>query len=1009
MNIAEEILKERYYQSGEDWPALCRRVAHAIAKGEAGKGMEEEFYDCLVNKKFLPNSPTLMNAGIDGTLSACFTVDVEDNMESIFDTVKDMAIIGKWGGGVGASWSKIRPNGSKVGSTNGVASGPVSFLSHVDSMAEVVKQGGRRRMAVMSILNVDHPDIKEFIKVKDDPTKLKNMNMSVMITDEFMNKVETGDKEALEIWNLIIEHAWRNSEPGVLFYDRINQDNFTPNIPINTTNPCVSGDTVILTNKGYVRIDNVEDQLTTIWNGYEWSNVIPHVTGYNQDLMLITFSDGSELKCTPYHKFVLKNGNIIEAQDLSIGLKLTKYKFPIIEGNINEDNKLMYTKGFYSGDGFYETNKDTYGIDLYGDKKELIDNLVYVYSRNDKCNGNDSRIYLRLDSSFNFDKCFVPDCNYSIQNRLSWLAGIIDSDGCKNSVEGSISIASINKEFLLNIKYMLNTVGINTHITLLRKACKRLLPDSNRDLKEYDCKECYRLTISATCVKTLLNLGLTLNRVIVNPQPNRDAGRFISVKSMELLDEKADKVYCFNEPKNHTGCFNGIMTAQCAEESMIPYSSCNLISIDLSKLVKDGLFDWEEFKYLIKTAIKFADSTIDVNKFPLKRIEEVTKSLRPVGLGVMGFSHCLIKLGVVYGSDKSHKFAKTLFDFMKNQSIEISNELGDKLGNFPYIENSTINTPRRNCYLRSIAPTGTIATIADSTSFSIEPLFSIAYERNVLNQTFKVFDPVFEEMIEKEGLDKDKIFNLVKGKSSIQNITEIPENIRKLFVTAHDLTPLQHVQMVATIQPYIDTGISKTVNAPSDITIKEVDELYRYAWKNGCKGITIYRAGSRDAPIKLEEKPVINKDYTAPNRTFGPTERITTGCGHFHCTVSGIDKENPLKVFNDSTTGGCKANLEAIGRLSSLCLRSGISKELVIKQLSKVKCDSCLQSSKATCKSCADGVAQSIKQYEIPGSIDITNMNISTDVKIKCSNCGKEFEANTKCSVCVHCGFSRCG
>jgi len=685
--IADEILKERYYQDGEDWEKLCRRVAHAISQGQAGQGMEEIFYDCLLNKKFLPNSPTLMNAGLDGTLSACFTVDVEDNMDSIFDTVKNMAIIGKWGGGCGNNWSTIRAKGSQVGSTNGVASGPVSFLEMVDTMAEVIKQGGRRRMAVMSILDVDHPDIKEFITVKDDSTKLKNMNMSVMITDEFMEKVENGNEDALDIWNLIIKYAWKNSEPGVLFYDRINKDNFTPQTPINVSNPC-------------------------------------------------------------------------------------------------------------------------------------------------------------------------------------------------------------------------------------------------------------------------------------------------------------------------------------SEESMIPYSSCNLISINLSKLVNDGIFNWNEFRNLIDIAIKFADSTIDVNKFPLKKIEEVTKSLRPVGLGVLGFAHCLIKLGIIYGSKESYEFADQLFSFMKTESIMSSTGLGDEFGYFPVVNESTVDVPRRNCYLRSIAPTGTIATIADSASFSIEPCFTIAYERNVLNQTFNVVDPLFEEMIVNAGLNKDRIFNLVKGKSSIQDIEEIPENIRKLFITAHDLSPEQHVKMIATIQPYIDTGISKTVNAPENITIDEVDALYKYAWKNGCKGITIYRANSREAPIKLDTPHKIDIDYKAPDTTFGPEVRISVACGHFLCSVTGVG-EQPLKITNSPTTGCCDANLEALQRISSLALRSGINPELITKQLDKVKCSACGSSPKAEHKSCAAGISSVIKLYDdfykSVGEVNLNNVNKSTNTLIKCTNCDKEFEPNTKCSVCPHCGYSRCG
>jgi len=1020
MEIAETVLKERYYQEGEDWAGLCRRVSHTVAQGEVGKGMEDVFFDCLYNKKFLPNSPTLMNAGLDGTLSACFTVEVNDNMDSIMDTVKDMAIIGKWGGGIGTNWSRIRPEGSQVGSTNGVASGPVSFLEMINTMADIVVQGGRRRIAIMSILDVDHADIKKFITVKSDRNKLKNMNMSVMIFDEFMEKVYNNDPEALDIWNLIIKQAHAEGEPGILFSSRINQDNFTPQIPIRESNPCVSADTVILTDKGYVRIDSVVDKTTKVWNGYEWSEVVPKVTGIDQDLMLIEFSDGSELKCTPYHKFILNDGTKVEAQDLYPGLKLTKYTFPIIDGTIKEDSKLMYTKGFYSGDGFFENSRNSPAIWLYGEKKNLIGRLCHLNSPNTY---TDSRIYLRLDRNIDFNKEFVPDATYTIDSRLAWLAGIIDSDGCKNSTEGSVAISSTNKEFLFKIKYMLNTLGVNAHVNIMHLSNLRMMPDGHGGLKEYDCKDSYRLTISAFDVKTLIRIGLKLYRVKVNPTPNRNSGRFIAVRSIKLLDNKADKVYCFNEPLNHTGCFNGIVAGNCAEECMIPYSSCNLISIDLSKLVIDGKFEWQEFWDLIEVAIKFADSTIDVNKFPLEKIEEVTKGLRPIGLGVAGFAHCLIKLGIVYGSEESYEFADELFKFLHDSSISISRKLAMEYGPFPWLDQSTVTTPRRNCYVNSIAPTGTIATIMN-TSFSIESVFTIAYERNVLNQTFNIFDPVFEEMIEAEGLDKDKIFNLVNKQPSIQHIEEIPEHIRKLFITAHDLTPEQHVRMVATIQKHIDTGVSKTVNVPENITIEEVDKIYRLAYELGCKGITIYRTGTRDAPIKLEEKPTkIETEYFAPDITFGPEQRVSVACGHFLCAVTGVD-EQPLKIINNATTGCCDANLEALQRICSLALRSGISPSLVTKQLDKVVCNACTKNPKAEFKSCAAGISHVIKLYDkyykAVGTINLDKPKTeekeikleqeqSVIKEITCNSCKKQFIPNAKCSVCPHCGYSRCG
>lgn len=687
--IADQILKERYYQEGEDWAGLCRRVAHAVAQGKAGEGMEEVFYQRLLNKEFLPNSPTLMNAGISGTLSACFTIAIEDDMESIFDAVKEGGMIGKYGGGFGVNLSKIRPKGSKVGSTNGVASGPVSFLQMFNTMADTVKQGGRRRIAMMAILDVTHPDIEEFILAKTNSDKLNNMNMSVMIPNSFMEAVSNNESKAVKIWNLIVKQAWTTGEPGILFYDRINQDNIIPEIPIRETNPC-------------------------------------------------------------------------------------------------------------------------------------------------------------------------------------------------------------------------------------------------------------------------------------------------------------------------------------AEEPMIPYSSCNLISIDVGKLVdSEGNFKWNKYERLIEEAVKFADATIDVNVFPLDKIRDVTTSLRPIGVGIMGFAYALIKQGIIYGSKESFVFAEKLTSVLKEISDSTSCKLAEKYGSFPACEKSILPYPRRNAYLNSIAPTGTISTIAE-TSFGIEPLFSISYTRHVIGKSFKVVDPLFKEMIIKEGLDLDKIINLIVDKPTIQDIKEIPLHIRKLFVTAHDITPFQHVSIVAACQGNIDTGISKTINMPKETTLQDVDAVFKQAYTSGCKGITIYRNGSRDAPIKTEAPKKIVEDYKAPDITFGPQERISVACGHFLCSVTGVD-EQPLKIINNATTGCCDANLQAIQRVCSLALRSGISPKLLTEQLDKVVCNACVKNPNATSKSCAAGISKVIKLYDkfykAVGSInlDVPSRDIKNDKGlVECPNCNEKYVKNTKCGVCPHCGYSKC-
>jgi ribonucleoside-diphosphate reductase alpha chain len=307
-----------------------------------------------------------------------------------------------------------------------------------------------------------------------------------------------------------------------------------------------------------------------------------------------------------------------------------------------------------------------------------------------------------------------------------------------------------------------------------------------------------------------------------------------------------------------------------------------------------------------------------------------------------------------------------------------------------------------------------ISTLAGGSSFSIEPIFSVAYTRNVLDDSFTVVDPLFEKMIKKTNLDYDKIIKLVTGKESIQDIIEIPKEIRELFVTAHDISPEQHVKMVATFQNEIDTGVSKTVNLPSNATIEKVDEILKMAYDEGCKGITVFRDGCRKAPITTEKKTEI--DSRAPDITYGVTQRIAVSCGHFLCNVSGID-DQPLKIINNATTGCCDANLHALQRIISLALRLGVSPALITEQLDKVICSACTHSDRATSKSCAAGMSSVIKLYDtfienkdkyntrigVPATYSIGSEN-----NIVCPECGKESKSYTKCFTCIHCGFSKC-
>jgi ribonucleoside-diphosphate reductase alpha chain len=291
---------------------------------------------------------------------------------------------------------------------------------------------------------------------------------------------------------------------------------------IETTNPCVTGETVILTDQGYKRIDSLINTEVTVWNGFDWSITVPRITGENQEIIDFEFSDGSKLACTPYHKFILADGNRIEAKDLYPGVKLAKFQFPVIYGNTEIDSKVAYTQGFYSGD----EQKDTNRIWLYEEKCNLIPYLA-VSAFSDQSSDRNKRIMASLNYQ-PMPKNFVPGVEFSINTRLNWLAGLFDSDGSITD-DSCIQIWSVNRDFLQEVKYLLNTLGVTGIISLGRKAGINSLPNNNGVQQDYECQDCWRLTISANNVLGLLDIGLNTHRLFVKSIPNRDASRFITV------------------------------------------------------------------------------------------------------------------------------------------------------------------------------------------------------------------------------------------------------------------------------------------------------------------------------------------------------------------------------------------------------------------------------------------------------------------------------------------------
>lgn len=369
---AETVLQRRYYLEGEDWSGLCARVARTVAAAEDERGRveyEEQFYNAIHDLDFLPNSPCLMNAGTDlGQLSACFVLPIDDTLDSIFSAVKNGALVNKTGGGTGYSFSKLRPKNSAVCSTNGVASGPVSFAQVFDAATDVIKQGGRRRGANMGVLDVSHPDIKEFIACKQDRNLLTNFNLSVAITDDFMNAVNGDENYALvdpstgettqevparEVFDLIVSSAWENGEPGVFFIDAANRANPTPWLgKILGTNPCWSGDTMVWTADGPQRFDALAESgkdvlvLTQDDEGHLFYSTMrsPRITAESAPLVKITFDNGTSVTCTPNHKLYLRSGGTILASELKQGDSISS----LYRHKANSKGYLKLTNGIES-------------------------------------------------------------------------------------------------------------------------------------------------------------------------------------------------------------------------------------------------------------------------------------------------------------------------------------------------------------------------------------------------------------------------------------------------------------------------------------------------------------------------------------------------------------------------------------------------------------------------------------------------------------------------------------
>ena len=869
--FSEKIFKDRYALTAEEtWEEACQRVANQMALAESPEKQaiyRQKFNEILVNNLFVPGGRIWYNSGRNNPqLLNCFVLTNQlDSKEGWGNISREMIITSMTGGGCGVDFSDVRPKGAPISGQKGECPGPVSLMELIDYNAKPVRAGGQRRVALMFSLDLDHPDVLDFLDAKLTKGRLSHANVSVRSkrTSDFIKAVKKDldwelswkgkfkkNIRARDLWQKIVKNAYESAEPGFLNWElALNESNIYYLEDLVTTNPCVTGDTEILTRKSYCRIDSVVDIEQEVWNGFEWSKVTPKITGYNQPLVLVTLSDGRTLTCTTYHRFEIAadyvgNKKSVLAKDLEPGMKLIKHNFPVVEGG--EEFEHAYTQGFISAEGM----DDYKYFSLYLPKKMCLNRLTG--GRLTSWNDDYKRGIFTVD--FNkYPKAFVPH-KWSLKSRLDWLSGLFDGDGTELK-EGGLQLASVNRPFLIEVQKLLSTLGVQSKVVSANKSGYKEMPNGKGSTSEYYCQNTYRICIGAVQMQALKHLGLKCERMSFDKTPQRDASQFVTIVDVTEAGT-ADVVYCFNEPKRHLGIFNGVLTGQCGEIALSSYDCCCLGHLVLTRFINNEGIDYALLGNTIRSAVRFLDNVLTVNSYPIPEMKDKSHKIRRIGLGTTGLADALATLNLKYGSEEGNKFIDKLYRFISKAAYEASVMLAVEKGAFPAcqpqkhiesdfmkrmpvkIKSLVLEHGIRNCAILTIAPTGTVSILSGNCSSGIEPMFAPAYERRYWEGDERklqlVFHPLFAQfMSEQRNVDH--------------------------FIGSRDILVKDHMEVQKIIQKHIDNAVSKTINMPFEYPIEEMSEAW-LEYLPHLKGTTFYRENTRgyvDEKGNVHEPPLV--------------------------------------------------------------------------------------------------------------------------------------------------------
>ncbi len=1011
---AKTVLERRYLRKGDDGKPietprqLFERVARAIASAEANYGGSEEeientarrFYEIMARQEFLPNSPTLMNAGRElGQLSACFVLPIGDSMEEIFDAIKFTALIHKCL--VPETLVMTDRGCRKLGAIEkGV------WIETHDGMDKVVERHSNGVQEVFTVETVEGYSVSgtchHRLMVRDTEGAHEWRRIEELHRDDTLlmklggwlgGASESVDCEVEEILQSGIDERVIESDESALceFLRRA----FTEHGWIDPT--------------GVVSVDLASEEIAREVQTMLFYVGVPTIR--TECLLTICTRSGFQVfrdKIGFDSTLLNRRTDEIDERGLSAALNSTG----VAHDEADDEGFFCVTVKELVPQG----ERDVVDLTVEGTHAYLANGFV---SHNSGGGTGFSFSRLRPASDSVKSTAGVSSGPISFMEVFNTATETIKQGGTRRGA--NMGILRVDHPdiipFITSKKDSAKLTNFNISVALTDRFMAALAEDG-----EYE---------------------------LVNPRTKKPASKMKARKVFDMIVNMAwrngepgiiflDRINRDN-PTPNVGEIES--TNPCGEQPLLPFESCNLGSVNLSKMLKlEGgryVVDYDRLRETVHWSVRFLDNVIDVNRYPLKQIEDMTKANRKIGLGVMGFADMLLHMGIPYDSNDALDLGRKLMKFIDDEGGKASAALAQERGSFPNFDGSRLserNDRMRNATVTTIAPTGTISIIASASS-GVEPIFAVAYVRNVMDKDIlPEVNPIFEEVAKGRGFHSDEMMKEIAARGSVREVKGVPEDVRKLFVTALDIDPEAHIRMQAAFQEHTDNAVSKTVNFPNEATTADVEKAYLLAYELGCKGVTVYRYGSRsdqvlsvgDAPAKEEATEDDEEDSLAPRPrpyvTKGSTQRIETGCGHLYVTINE-DESGLCEVFTQmGKSGGCTASQsEAIGRLLSLALRSGIEPESIVKQLRGIRCPSPLWQPGGMVLSCSDAVAKALERYskDRPAVREGADWAVSAtagkqnhvdrgDVCPECPECGSMVEYVEGCVVCRTCGYSRC-